>query len=113
MSSFHLPTSEVTVTLEDVYRILRLLIRGARAMYDTKMGFNDMHRYYPHDDIRYLWIDHYEIRCHVLVERYGRLDCLLCTLIRGVFLPNCRGHGFLVGWGEMCVGMLERRVVCA
>lgn len=105
-SSFHLPTGEATVTLEDVYRILRLPIRGTRVAYDTQRGATKMCRYYPHVDIRQLEFDDYEIRWWVLAQRYKQLDCLLATLIGGIVLLDLRGHGFLVGWGEMLAGML-------
>lgn len=37
-SSFHLPNGEATVTLEDVWHILRLPIHGRQAIYDMDEG---------------------------------------------------------------------------
>lgn len=36
--SFHLPTGEASITLEDVWRILRILIHGERVVYDHDDG---------------------------------------------------------------------------
>ena len=35
MNTFHLPMGEMTITPEDVWRILRIPFHGARVMYDT------------------------------------------------------------------------------
>lgn len=85
------------MTLEDVYRILRLPIRGTRVVYDTQRGITEMCRYYPHADVRQLGVDDYEIRWRVLAQRYRQLDYLVATLIGGIVLPDRRGHGFPVG----------------
>lgn len=58
--------------------------------------------------MRQLDIEHSEIRWHVLTDRYEWIDYLLCMLIGRIVLPDRRGHGFPLGWGEMLVGMLER-----
>lgn len=95
----------MTITLEDFYKILWLSIKGKRVCYDTQRGFNEITHYYEHEDVTQLGIKHYEIRWHVLADRYLWIDYLLFTLIGGIFLPNHQGHGFPMGWVEILVGM--------
>lgn len=49
--SFHLPTSEATITLEDVWRILRLSIHGQHVIFDIDEGHDAYHRVLTIEDI--------------------------------------------------------------
>lgn len=40
------------------------------------------------------------------MDRYDRLIAVIYNMI-GVVILDLWGHGFLVGWGKMLVGMME------
>lgn len=103
----------MTVTLEDIYRILRLPICGARVSYDLEHKFRVIKAMYEHEDVVELGIEDYEIWWEVLENRYERFDYILCTLIIEIIILDHRGNGFLVGWGEMLVGMMSRGTIYA
>ena len=68
-SSFHLPTGEATVTLEDVWRILRIPIHGEHVVYDPASGRATLHRLFDYGDVE-LGIQDYEIRWDLLCARH-------------------------------------------
>lgn len=51
MSSFHLPTGEAIVTLEDIWNILRLLIHGWWVIFDMDEECNACHRVLTIEDV--------------------------------------------------------------
>lgn len=50
-SSFHLSTGKATITLEDMWCILRLSIHGQRVIFDMEEGCNSYHRVLTTEDI--------------------------------------------------------------
>lgn len=48
-----------------------------------------------------------------MAENYARFDAVLATLINGILIPDRREHGFLIGWGDVIVGMRRDRTVYA
>lgn len=86
---FHLPTGEATITLEDVYRTLRISIRGEWVLYHPHQGVQAITELYEVDYATCLGVEGYEIQWECLVEHNPRWDAMLCTLIVGVLIPNC------------------------
>lgn len=95
MSTFHLPIGEMTVTLEDVYRILRLPIIGELVQYDRRGGLTECRAIFGDDEI-----DETEISWEDMVDFYEPLSIVLAGAIRGYVCPDWRSHGFVVGWGQ-------------
>lgn len=48
-----------------------------------------------------------------MAEHYGHFDTFLVTLIGGILIPDGRGHGFPIGWGDILVGMRHDRTMYA
>ena len=69
MSSFHLPTTEATMTLEDVWHILRILIIGELVVYDPAAGHTALHQMFGCGD-EGLGIQDYEIGWERLVAQH-------------------------------------------
>lgn len=104
-SSFHLPTGEATVTLEDVWRILRIPIHGELMVYDPAVGRAALHRLFDCGDAE-LGIQDYEIRWDLLWARHERVVAVICRVIGGLLILDRRGHGFPVGWGRVLEQMV-------
>ena len=51
-SSFHLPISKATMTLEDVWCILHISICGELVVYDTIVGHTTLHRMFGCGDAK-------------------------------------------------------------
>lgn len=104
-SSFHLPTGEATVTLEDVWRILRILIHGELVVYDPAVGRVALHRLFECGDTE-LGIQDYEIGWDLLWVRHEWVVVLIYGVIGGLLIPDRRGHRFPVGWGRVLEWMV-------
>ena len=48
-----------------------------------------------------LGIQDYEIGWERLVAQHERLIIVICWAVRGLMIPDRRGHGLLVGWGRV------------
>ena len=60
-----------------------------------------------------LGIQDYEIGWERLVAQHERLIAMICWSIRGLLIPNRRGHGFPVGWGSVLEQMVMDGVMFA
>ncbi|XP_059068551.1 protein MAINTENANCE OF MERISTEMS-like [Cryptomeria japonica] len=107
-NTFHLPTEEMTITPEDVYRILRIPFAGGGIDYDSspQRGITELRRVF-HDDTLIVgsitWDD--------MLSRYGAQFSVACVLagIIGCFVMPDRGQqGFLCGWGRMLDMLVTR-----
>ena len=76
-SSFHLPTGEATVTLEDVWRILWIPIVGELVVDDPTVGRIALHRMFSCED-EGLGIQDYEIGWERLVAQHEQLIVVIC-----------------------------------
>ncbi|XP_059076277.1 protein MAIN-LIKE 1-like [Cryptomeria japonica] len=103
-NTFHLPTGEISITLEDVYRILHIHFTGELVQYDyhdlrsieaCKEVFGDES------------IDGGEIRWEDMIMHYETLPVILASLIGGFIYPDRRSQGFVVGWGNILQSMME------
>lgn len=104
-SSFHLLTREATVTLEDVWCILRILIHGELVVYDLAIGQVALHRLFGCGGAE-LGIRDYEIGWDLLVACHERLIALICWVIGGLLILDRQGHGFPVRWGRVLKRMV-------
>ena len=111
-SSFHLPTREVTVTLEDVWRILRILIVGELVVYDPAAGHTVLQWMFSCGD-EGLGIHDYEIGWERLVAQHEHLIAVIRWAVGGLVIPARRGHGFPVGWGRVLEQMVMDGVMFA
>lgn len=103
MNTFHLPTGEVTVTPEDVYRIMRIPVMGEIVQFDTReVGGIDALRRIFHDD----QIARYFIPWAEMTDKYAPLPSVLARFIRGVLCLDHRSKGFAVGWGRVLESMV-------
>lgn len=95
-SSFHFPTSKVTITLDDLWHILRLSIHGDRVIYDADVGSN---AYFDVMEVKELALSKGQIdldyyRCQVSIFRL-----IVTTIILGLVAPDQQGRHFILGWG--------------
>ena len=100
MSSFYLPTSKGTVTLEDVWCILWIPISGELVVYDLVVGHTSLHNMFSCGDAE-LGIQDNEIGWEVLVACHERLVPVICWAIEGLLIPNKRVHEFPIVWGRV------------
>ncbi|XP_057816508.1 protein MAIN-LIKE 1-like [Cryptomeria japonica] len=106
-NTFHLSTGEMTITLEDVYNIMRIPFVGDKVDYDAtpRQGIEALRRIFQDGTIL-----NRDITWDDLLSRYGAqfpLACVLASII-GCFVMSDRGQqGFLCGWGRM----LERLLI--
>lgn len=84
-NTFHLPSSEISVTLEDVYRILHILVIGELVQYDfeDRIGTKACRAVFA-DDI----IGRGGIRLEDMVMYYEALLMILAGLIGGFIYPD-------------------------
>lgn len=101
-NTFHLPTGEMTMTPEDVYRILRILVVGALVVYDHKEigGIEALRRICGDISLLGYWVS-----C-VDFSRYPALVVVLVAFIGGFHGLDHRSKGFLVGWSRMLEWMV-------
>lgn len=106
MNTFHLATGEMTMTLEDCYRILRIPIVGALLPYEqTEEGGTEApHRIFQDDTIY-----GYEIPWQEFLDLdYAPLPLVLAGFIGGFLCPNRRLKGLSVGWGLVLEDMVTQ-----
>lgn len=103
-NTFHLPTREITVTPEDVYRILRIPVMGEIASFNVQKagGTDALRRIFGDDEIVGYYISWRE-----MIDSYAPLPSVLAGFIGGVLCPDHRSKGFAVRWGHV----LERMVM--
>lgn len=102
-NTFHFPTGEMTVTLEDVYRILWIPIVRELVLYDsTEQGGTDALRRVFEDD----QICGYKIPWREMVDTYATFLFVLASFIGGFLCPDHRSKGLSVGWGRIIESMI-------
>lgn len=101
MCTFHLPRREASITLLDVWRILKIPIHGVIPEYRL-----DEAEYYLHQVCKYDRLPMDETQMHhgqvIHIKHILCLVLFICGLISGRVLPNLGGHGFPIGWSR-CV----------
>lgn len=102
-NTFHLPTGEITVTPEDVWRILRVPLVGHEVFFESRAGvaIRTARRFFQDDTIERQYMS-----WDFMVDHYGRLDIYLAGLVGGILMPDRGQHGFLVGWTSMVEQMI-------
>lgn len=84
---FHLPIGEISVTVEDVYRILHIYVIGDLVQYDYQdLGGIEVCRAVFGDES----IDGREIRWEDMIMHYEALPVILTSLIGGFICPDRR-----------------------
>lgn len=86
----------MTVTPEDVWQILQLLIVGDVSIYYLREqgGTDALHRVFQDDRITGEWIPWRD-----MVDAYATLLTVLAGFIGRFLSPDRRSKGFSVGWG--------------
>ncbi|XP_059068501.1 protein MAIN-LIKE 2-like [Cryptomeria japonica] len=110
-NTFHLPTGEMNIPPEDIYKILRIPFSGGRVDYDSspQVGTTTLHMVFQDDSLILRSISQDD-----LMSRYGGRFPIACVLARliGCFVMLDRGQqGFLCGWGrilEMLISQSRR-----
>ncbi|XP_057820172.2 protein MAIN-LIKE 1-like [Cryptomeria japonica] len=97
-NTFHLPTREATVTLLDVWRILKIPIHGMIPEYQL-----DAANFYLREVCEYEMPPMLDrSRMHLgqvmAIRQIPRLVLVICGFLNGRILPNLGGHGFPIGW---------------
>lgn len=82
-NTFHLPTGEISVTLEDVYRILHIPVTGELVQYDyqDQVGIEACKVVFADESI-----GRGEIRWVDMVMYYKALPVILASLIGGLYV---------------------------
>lgn len=94
---FHLPTSEASITLEDVWCILNIPIHGAQVTFDRDdnvVALCDLFECSKEDLT--IW-GQYEIPWDDLY--YDDLTIILCFVVVVLLILDQRIHSFPIGWG--------------
>lgn len=105
-NSFHLPTDEISVTLEDVYRILCIPIIGELVQYDHhEMGRTTILRTIFGDES----IDGPKIRWEDMLMYYDNLPSILASLVGGFICLVRRSRWLSVGWGRILLSMMQHQ----
>ncbi|XP_059065566.1 protein MAIN-LIKE 1-like [Cryptomeria japonica] len=105
-NTFHFATGEMTVTLEDCYRILHILVVGALLPYEqSEEGGTEALRCIFQDDT----VCSYEIPWQEFLDLdYAPLPSVLAGFIGGFLCPDRRSKGFSVGWGLVLEEMVTQ-----
>ena len=106
MNTFHLPMGEMTITPEDIWRILRIPFHGARVIYDTtpRAGTVTLSTVFGRELQRGRAISWDE-----LMHTYGlthRLASILVIFLSCFLCPDRGQHGLESGWGVMLQQMV-------
>lgn len=83
------------VMLEDVWRILHILIRGELVTYDQALGTVVVQRVFADG----VYIKDGSIAWEDIAALYEPLPVVLSGIVGGLLCPNRRSHGLAVGWG--------------
>ncbi|XP_059065331.1 protein MAIN-LIKE 2-like [Cryptomeria japonica] len=99
---FHLPTGEATVTLLDVWRILKIPVRGVILEYQL-----DAVDFYLREVCEYKtspMLDRSRMHLGRVmgIWQIPRLVLVICDFLSGWILPDLGGHRFPLGWSR-CV----------
>lgn len=90
-NTFHLPTREMTITPEDVYRILRIPFSSGRVDYDssTQVGITTLHMVFQDDNLIVR-----SISWDALMSRHGGRFPIACVLVglMGYFVMPDKGQ---------------------
>ncbi|XP_059063972.1 serine/threonine-protein phosphatase 7 long form homolog isoform X1 [Cryptomeria japonica] len=105
-NTFHLATGEITVTPEDYYRILQILVVGALLPYEqTEEGGTEALRWILQDDL----ICGYEIPWQGFIDfDYAPLPLVLTGFVGGLLCLDRRSKGLAVGWGLVLEDMVTQ-----
>ncbi|XP_059064182.1 uncharacterized protein LOC131856415 [Cryptomeria japonica] len=94
---FHLAMGEMTVTLEDIWRILHIPIRGELVTYDRHLGTTTIERIFADD----VYIEDGFVAWEDIAALYEPLPSVLAGIVGGLLYPNRHSHGLAVGWGQV------------
>lgn len=98
-NTFHLSTDEMTITPEDVYRILCIPVMGELVYYDlSEQGGTDaLHKVFDDDEVGGYYIAWQKM----LDIGYTTLPIVLVGFVGGFLCPNHRSKGLSIGWGHL------------
>lgn len=97
--SFHLPTGEALITLEDVWRILHIPIVGAWVIFYCTNGIATLCELFECIERDLHMRGQYEI-CWDDYD-YDDLIVVLSSIVARLLLPDRCSHGFPIGWGRV------------
>ncbi|XP_059070503.1 protein MAIN-LIKE 2-like [Cryptomeria japonica] len=100
--TFHLVQGEITVTLEDVWRILRILIQGELVIYDRYWGTLAVQRFFDEG----VFIDDGSISWEEIATLYEPLPAVLSGIVGGLLCPDRCSHGLAIRWEQVIEQMI-------
>lgn len=94
----------MSITLEDVWRILHISITGELATYDRVMGEAVVCQVFPYPELEVYdgcipWED--------MADLYEPLPIVLSSIVGGLLCPDRRLHGIIVSWGQVIEQMVR------
>lgn len=95
-SSFHFPTSEATITLEDVWRILQFKIHSDHVIYDVDVGGDT---FFEIMEVKELTLSKGQINLEYYRGRVPTFQLIIMEIICGLVAQDWQGRYFSLGWG--------------
>lgn len=94
---FHLSMGEMTVTLEDVYRILQISIDGELVPYDREGDREELRQVFQDLELE-MMARH--VAWDTMTTTGMALPMVLAGVINGFLCPDKATQGLVVGWGR-------------
>ncbi|XP_059066361.1 protein MAIN-LIKE 1-like [Cryptomeria japonica] len=106
-NTFRLPTREATVTLLDVWRILKIPIRGIIPEYQLDVANFYLQEVCEYETPPMLDRSRMHLGRAMGVRRIPRLVLVICGFQSGRIIPDLGRHGFPLGWSRCLYFMLH------
>lgn len=90
------------ITLEDVWWILHISIRGELVTYDHQLGIATIERIFVED----VYIEDGFMAWEDIEALYEPLPAVLSRIVGGLLCPDRHSHGLATGWGQVIEQMV-------
>ncbi|XP_059066112.1 probable leucine-rich repeat receptor-like protein kinase At5g63930 [Cryptomeria japonica] len=99
-NTLHHPTGEATVALLDVWRILKIPIRGVIPEYQLDVADFYLQEVCEYETPPMLDRSRMHLGRVMGIQWISRLVLVICGFLSGRIIPDLGGHGFPVGWSR-------------
>ncbi|XP_059070759.1 protein MAIN-LIKE 2-like [Cryptomeria japonica] len=106
-NTFHLPTSEATVTLMDVRRILKIPIRDVILEYHLDVADFYLREVCEYETLPMLDRSRMHLGRAMGIRHIPHVVLVICGFFSRRIIPDLKGHGFPVGWRKCLYFMVH------